>query len=264
MLFGWLTERRRRQIEAEPFPAAWEAVLERNVRHFRLLDEDERDQLRKLVQVFVAEKNWEGAGGLAIDDEIRVTIAGEACLLLLGREHALYEDVTSIIVYPSTVRAPERPRSFFDTRVEPVAEPHVLLGEAHRGGPVILSWDAAKRGARDPNDGHNVVIHEFAHKIDMLDQRADGTPPLESRAELQTWAQVASAAFVALKDSAERGEPTLLDAYGATNEAEFFAVATEFFFERSAELDKVHPELYALLRAYFRQDPAARRAGARD
>lgn len=258
MVFSWLTERRRRRIEERPFPAEWEAILERNVGHYALLSDDERALLRKLVLVFVEEKSWVGAGGLEIDDEIRVTIAGEACLLLLGRDHSLYRDVESIVVYPSTMRAPERPRSFFDTRAEPVEPPQHLLGEAHRRGPVLLAWDAVKHGARDPKDARNVVIHELAHKIDMLDAHADGTPPLESRKALRTWAEIAAPVFKDLRARVESGKRTFLDPYGATDEAEFFAVATELFFEKPIELEREHPELYGLLRDYYRQDPAAR------
>lgn len=262
MVLGWLTERRRRRIEERPFPAEWEAALERNVGHWQLLSEEERALLKKLVLVFVEEKTWVGAHGLELDDEIRVTIAGEACLLLLGRDHSLYADVDSIVVYPSTMLAPERPRSFFDRRVEPVETPRHLLGEAHRGGPVLLAWDAVKRGARDPKDGRNVVIHELAHKIDMLDARADGTPPLESRAALRKWAEVAAPVFLELRARAEKGKKTFLDPYGATDEAEFFAVATELFFEKPARFEREHPELYELLREYYGQDPAARERSA--
>jgi hypothetical protein len=228
------------------------------VGHYDLLSEEEREHLRKLVLVFVEEKTWVGAGGLEVDDEIRVTIAGQACLLLLGRDHSLYADVESLVVYPSTMVAPERPRSFFDRRVETVGERQHLAGEAHRRGPVLLAWDAAKRGARDPKDGRNVVIHELAHKIDMLDAHADGTPPLESRAALRTWAEIAAPAFLELRARADAGRKTFLDPYGATDEAEFFAVATEMFFEKPVRFEREHPELYDLLRGYYRQDPAAR------
>lgn len=261
MVFRWLTERRRRLIEARPFPEEWTAILRENVAHYALLSDAERERLQQLVLVFVEEKNWEGAGGLELDDEIRVTIAGQACLLLLGRDHSLYDDVESIVVYPSTMRAPERQRSFFDSSVAPVEPRSDLLGEAHRGGPVLLAWDAVKRGARDPKDGRNVVIHELAHKIDMLDAHADGTPPLPSRAARRTWAEVAAPVFLELRGRSERGQKTFLDAYGATNEAEFFAVATEQFFEQPVRFRREHPELYELLREYYGQDPAARHAG---
>lgn len=257
MLFTWLTERRRARILAEPFPAAWQAIIERNVAHWRGLDEGERTRLRELVQVFVAEKHWEGCGGLEMTDEVRVTVAAEACLLLLGRDHDLYDDVESILVYPSTVVAAERVAGVFERGGAVVEESEAILGQAHAGGPVILVWDAVKRGARDPDDGRNVVFHEFAHKIDMLGGDVDGTPPLESRAQRRSWAEVCSEVFLALKDR-DPEVRRVLDPYGAKNEAEFFAVATESFFERPGPLKRALPELYALLAEFYRQDPAAR------
>ena len=258
MVFRWLTERRRRLIESRPFPEEWKAILRENVAHYVLLSDEERERLHQLVLVFVEEKRWEGAGGLEIDDEIRVTIAGQACLLLLGRDHSLFDDVESIVIYPSAMRAPERPQYVFDRTVQPVVSRPDLLGEAHLRGPVLLAWDAAKRGARHPKDGHNVVIHELAHKIDLLDGNADGTPPLESRAALRTWAEVAAPVFLELRARSDAGQKTFLDDYGATNEAEFFAVATEQFFEQPVRFRREHPDLYELLRDYYRQDPAAR------
>src|SRR3954447_16502850 len=167
-MFARLDERRRQRILATPFPEAWLRVLERNMVHFGYLDEDERRRLRELVQVFIAEKHWEGCNGLQLTDEIQVTIAGQACLLVLELEHVLYSNVETILVYPST---------FIPRRVEePIfAMPGIItpmlpaLGEAHRRGPVILTWDAVRRSGRHPELGHNVVYHEFAHKLDMLD-----------------------------------------------------------------------------------------------
>lgn len=257
MLLSWFTERRRRHILETPFPPAWRAVIERNVAHWALLDDDERERLCELVQVFVAEKHWEGCGGLDLTDEIKVTIAAEACLLLLGRDHGLYNDVESILVYPSTVVPPERPQGFFALSMQAREEPMPLLGEAHQGGPVILVWDAVRRGARNPGDGRNVVFHEFAHKIDMLDGDADGTPPLPDRAHRLDWANVCSEVYLALKDK-DPETRRVLDPYGATNEAEFFAVATESFFERPVALQSSLPPLYDLLAGFYRQDPAAR------
>lgn len=256
-MFSWLERRRRRRILDAPFPAGWDAILQGNVGHWARLDEAERSRLRELVQVFVAEKRWEGCGGLEMTDEVRVTVAAEACILLLGRDHDLYDDVESILVYPSTVVPPERRPGVFERAGELVTAPEPILGEARRGGPVILVWDAVKRGARDPDDGRNVVFHEFAHKIDMAEGAVDGTPPLPDGAARRSWAEVCSEVFLALK----AGDPEVLrviDPYGARDEAEFFAVATESFFERPAALRDALPELYALLAEFYRQDPAAR------
>jgi Mlc titration factor MtfA (ptsG expression regulator) len=257
MIFDWLARRRRARILETPFPAGWEAIVQRNVAHWNLLDDDERARLLQLVQVFVAEKHWEGCGGLEMTDEVRVTVAAEACLLLLGRDHDLYDDVESILVYPSTVVAAERAAGVFERGGSVVSESEAILGQAHLGGPVILVWDAVKRGARDPDDGRNVVFHEFAHKIDMLGGEVDGTPPLPDGAARRSWAEVCSEIFLALKDD-DPAVRRVLDPYGARNEAEFFAVATETFFERPAALREALPALYALLADFYRQDPAAR------
>jgi Mlc titration factor MtfA (ptsG expression regulator) len=123
---------------------------------------------------------------------------------------------------------------------------------------VVLSWDSARHGAYDPKDGRNLVFHEFAHKLDMLDGFVNGTPPLKSRNAYRIWSEVMTREFERLQDAAERRRATVLDKYGATNEAEFFAVATECFFERGVKLEKKHPELYEVLQGYYRQDPARR------
>ncbi|HEX4355400.1 MAG TPA: zinc-dependent peptidase, partial [Polyangiales bacterium] len=170
----WLSEHRRKRILETPFPVAWRAIIERSLRHWSHLNADEQHHLEQLVQVFVAEKNFEGCGGFAIDDVVRVTIGADACMLLLGLPHDMYRDVESILVYPSTVVQPRRVRSIFDASVaiEPAAQ--ALLGEAHLHGPVVLAWDAVQRNHFDAAAGHNVVFHEFAHKLDMLDGPIDG------------------------------------------------------------------------------------------
>ena len=254
MIFRWLTERRRARLLAAPFPEAWRAVLARNVKVYALLDAEEQQRLRDLVQVFIDEKHWEGCGGLELDDEMRVTIAGSACLLILGRDRDLMKEVESILVYPSAVLLPAQERGMFDGR--PLVEdgPTPVLGVAHGGGPVVLAWDAVLQGARNARDGRNLVMHEIAHKIDFLDGDADGTPPLESAAARREWARVCEAAFLAHT----RGAADLLSDYATTNEAEFFAVATEMFFERPWAMAREQPELYAVLRAFYNLDLAAR------
>jgi Mlc titration factor MtfA (ptsG expression regulator) len=223
-----------------------------------MLEDAERDHLRTLIQVFVAEKNWEGAGGLELTDEIRVTISAQACLLLLGLPHNFYQNVQSIIVYPSTVVPPQRKPGFFENPSAPVELQHPIIGQAFHQGPVIIIWDAALRGGRNPEAGHNVIYHEFAHKLDMLDGAADGTPPLRGRAEYRGWVQTCSREYLRLKHDTEKGRTSFLDAYGATNEAEFFAVATEHFFDRPLRMVAHAPDLYRVLKEYYHQDPAKR------
>jgi MtfA peptidase len=258
MIVRWLTERRRRRLLDEPFPDAWRTWLEQNVAAYRLLDPDHQQRLRELVQVFVAEKHWEGAGGLELDDEIRVTVAGTGCQLLLERDHDLFAEVISIVIYPSAVIARAPGRSMFDPGSRPVDEDRPVLGLAMRGGALVLAWDSALHGARDPRDGRNVVIHELAHKIDFLDGVADGTPPLPDRAARRAWAAAFAPAFLAHQERARRGQHSLLDDYAITNEAEYFAVATEAFFEKPHALARQLPDVYAQLRDFYGLDLAAR------
>jgi len=254
MVFDWLfrprrQEARKRLLE-QPFPESWQAILDR-LPFYRALDERGQGRIRDDLRVIVEEKTWEGCGGLEITDEIRVTIAAQASLLLLNIEHHYYKHVKTILVYPSAYKtAPARDAAGV------VREGQANLGEAWRRGPVILSWDATARGARDPKDGHNLVLHEFAHKLDMLDGLADGTPPMDSKDQLSRWVHTMSTEFQALRDASEAGRATVMDTYGATNPAEFFAVATECFFEKSRQLKQRHPGIYECLRDYYHQDPA--------
>jgi Mlc titration factor MtfA (ptsG expression regulator) len=258
-MFEWWRERRRSSILQQPFPAAQLEVIQRNVKHYGRLSAAEQQRLRDLVQVFVAEKSWEGCGGLTLTEEMKFTIAAQACLLVLGLPHRLYENVESILVYPSTVVRPAQPAGVF-VRPGTLVEngPTALFGEAHRHGPVVLAWDRVLRDGQQPNRGHNLVYHEFAHQLDMLDGDADGTPPLASREERLRWQAVCERAFLELRARAERGARSFIDEYGATNEAEFFAVVTEHFFDQPHELQRAEPALYELLREFYRQDPLAR------
>jgi Mlc titration factor MtfA (ptsG expression regulator) len=254
MLFSWLKRRRRRKILAAPFPPEWLGYLQANVPIFERLSEREKATLRDDLRIFVAEKHWEGCGGLTITDEIKVTIAAHACLLLLGIDHDSFESVLSILVYPSGFRSP-------DGWAGPDGVVHAdtgLLGEAWRHGPVILAWDNVLAGGRNILDGRNVVLHEFAHQLDYLDGVADGTPPLHNREQYRKWHDVMTAEYAQLVAESEHGKPKVLDAYGATNPAEFFAVATECFFEKAVQMKHRHPQLYAVLQEYYCQDPARR------
>jgi Mlc titration factor MtfA (ptsG expression regulator) len=257
-MFHWLIGHRRKKLTQAPFPAVWEDIIRRNVAHYCILEDAQRALLHALIQVFIAEKNWEGAGGLELTDEIRVTISAQACLLLLGLPHNYYRNVRTIIVYPSTVVPPQRKTSFFENTFAPVELEQPIIGQAVQQGPVIIIWDAALRGGRHPELGHNVIYHEFAHKLDMLDGAADGTPPLRDRAECRDWVLTCSHEYLRLMHNTERGKKSFLNAYGATNEAEFFAVATEQFFDQPRLMIEQAPDLYRVLQGYYRQDPAER------
>jgi Mlc titration factor MtfA (ptsG expression regulator) len=258
-IWHWVRDHRREKILATPFPVEWKNCIEHNVAHYQRLDESQQKHLRDLVQVFVAEKHWEGCGGLILTDEIRVTIAAEACLMILALPHDLYRQVESIFVYPSTVITPERKLGVFEATGNVSSGSFPILGEAQLRGPVILVWDSVLQSARHPESGHNVVYHEFAHKLDMLSGEANGTPVLETKEQYRRWVEVCSKEFLRLRALSGSGKQTFLDSYGATNEAEFFAVVTEQFFDKPVEMKNHCAELYDVLQEFYRQDPAVSR-----
>jgi hypothetical protein len=258
MMLDWFAKKRRRKLMEAPFPPAWEDVIRRNMAHYCLLDDTERRHLRELISVFITEKFWEGCGGLELTDEIRVTISAHACLLLLNIPHHYYENVETIIVYPSQVMLPERRIGFFEIPLEPVAPPSPITGQAFEQGPLILVWNAVLESIRYAGSGYNVVYHEFAHKLDMQDGLADGTPQLQDRAKYRDWVKTCSREYLRLLKDVEKGKETFLDEYGATNEAEFFAVATEHFFDQPRPMIQHAPELYRVLKEFYNQDPAKR------
>lgn len=257
-MFDWFRDGRREEARNRQFPLAWETIVRTNVTHYLMLDDAERNELRAMMQVFLEEKEWEGCGGLELTDEIRVTIAAEACLLQLGLPHDYYRNVESILVYPSAVLLPEHRPGVFERIDGTLDAATPIIGQACAQGPVILVWDAVLHGARHPEQGHNVVYHEFAHKLDMLDGAADGTPPLVDSDQFGEWVAVCTREFARLRLLAGQGHKTFLDAYGAKNEAEFFAVATEEFFDRPIMLQRHSPDLYHVLNAYYCQDLAGR------
>jgi Mlc titration factor MtfA (ptsG expression regulator) len=254
MLLSWWKGRRRRKLLARAVPAGWQELLETSP-FFPSLSKPEQVRLRDLARIFIAEKDWEGCRGLEITDEIKVTIAGQACVLVLGLDIDLFRRVQTILVYPKGFRVPRQQVSGAEVLLEEETD---LLGEAHYRGPVILSWEEIMEDVQYPQEGRNLVLHEFAHQLDMLNGQIDGTPPLADAELQQRWQQVMTAEYRRLGREASAGADTLLDPYGATDAGEFFAVATECFFTRPLELQERRPRLYEVLRDYFRQDPASR------
>jgi Mlc titration factor MtfA (ptsG expression regulator) len=252
-MFG-IKKRRRARLMRQPFPAEWLAIIGKMVPYYALLPPADQEELRGLVQVFLAEKHFEGCEGVEITDEIRVTIAAQACILLLHRETDIYPLLESILVYPTAYWAPVRrrePGGFISEDVEDRS------GESWSIGALVLSWNDVVLDARDIHDGFNVVLHEFAHQLDDESGRADGAPLLPERSMYADWERVFGEEYDRLVENVERRRPTFLDPYAATDPAEFFAVATEYFFEKAGELKLFHPELYEQLRLYYRQDPAS-------
>lgn len=256
VLFGpsaWRRARRERVL-AQPFPAAWRHILRRRVPYVHRLPPDLQLQLKKLIQLFIAEKAFVGCRGLEITDEVRVTIAAQASLLLLNRGGAGYADLHRVLVYPS---------AFIVDRVQPQGggvlqdQRQVLAGESWSQGQVILSWDDVLECAATPDDGRNVVIHEFAHQLDQAHGPANGAPWLGAGRSYAQWSAVLGDAFARLQAQVAWGESTLIGAYGATSPAEFFAVVSEVFFEQAGALATEQPALYAELSRFYRVDPRA-------
>ena len=251
---------RRRSLQSAPFPASWSPILEARCPFYLRLPKEDQQELRRHIQVFLAEKSFEGCGGLVMTDEIKVCIAAQACLLLLHRKTDYYPELRSILVYPSTYFVKET-RHVGGGIME---EGHYArAGEAWQHGAVVLAWDAVCQGTANPDDGHNVVFHEFAHQLDFEDGWANGAPALghghdwaTRKGRYAAWTRVLSTEFQRLRAETQQGQTVVLDGYGATNPAEFFAVATESFFERPREMREKHSNLYEELKQYYHQDPA--------
>ncbi len=256
-MFGFKRKKRQR-LREQPFPPQWRAILQRNVPYYRALTAAEQEELHGHIQVFLAEKRFEGCGGLEITDEIRLTIAAQACILLLHRQSDYYPRMSTILVYP---------RRFFVEAAQPAAGGFVIesledrLGESWYRGPVVISWDDVRQDAADAHDGHNVVFHEFAHQLDSESGAVEGAPALPRRSMYVAWARVLGREYRRLIRDLEQHRRTILDEYAATNPAEFFAVATEAFFEKPAALRRRHPELYEQLKGFYQQDPAEKLSG---
>ena len=243
------------------FTDEWRSLLSRQWSLWNRLGVEERSVLERLTERFVAEKRWEAANGFELTESMQVLIAAEACLLVLGFDdpadpgHAfdLYRGVGTVLVHPTTLVLEGQRATGTAGLVS--SDPYAILGQAEFGGPTILAWDAVVREARHPGRGENVVYHEFAHKLDMLDGVIDGTPPMADGAARDRWIEVCTREFRALSRGAGG---TLLRDYGAENPGEFFAVATEGFFTKPVAMRADKPDLYDVLLGFYRQDPAAR------
>ena len=257
-LAGPLRQRwRRARLAHRPFPHEWRSILRRRVPLLRRLPAELRLQLQGHIQRFVAEVPFIGCAGQEIDDEVRVTIAAQACLLLLNRGGAGFEGLTEVLVYPGAFAVNR-------VQVAPGGVQHegrqALAGESHGRGAVVLSWQDTLDGAADPADGRNVVIHEFAHRLDQAHGSANGAPWLGPKRGYEEWSRVLGAEYAALRARLESGVAAgadgLIPAYGATDPAEFFAVISELYFEQPAALQREHAALYAQLRQVYRTDPS--------
>ena len=247
-----LVARRRHHLKQLPFPAPWQAIIKQNLPIYPHLAPDERRRLQGHMQVFLAEKQFIGCGGLQITPEMKIIVAAVACLLLLNEQGRYFSKLRSILLYPSTyvVRAKTALGNYV------VEESRVArLGESWTTEQVVLSWEQIQRDTNNWQDGHNVILHEFAHQLDVEEGKVPGVPLLSRTGDYSLWAQVMRREYQQLRDEVERGVKTVIDAYGATNPAEFFAVATETFFEKPRQLLAKHPSLYQQLQGYYQLNP---------
>jgi Mlc titration factor MtfA (ptsG expression regulator) len=259
LFIAWLltqpmrARRRREQLRNQPFPEEWRRILRRRAPFFRKLPTHLQLQLKGHIQVFLAEKDFIGCKGLEITDDMRVTIAAQACLLILNRpaDHG-FPGLRQVLVYPGAFIVE---REEFDEAGVHQRERQVLSGESWGDSQVILSWEDVIEGAAIDDDGWNVVIHEFAHQLDQEKGYASGAPELPGRDHYARWSRVLGEEYRRLRERSVSQEPSLLDDYGATDPAEFFAVVSEVFFEQARQLNAEHPALYAELRRFYRVDP---------
>jgi Mlc titration factor MtfA (ptsG expression regulator) len=232
----------------------WERIAAERLGAWDAFSADEHEQLAADADWLLRHKHWEAANHFELDDEIVTTISLQAAMLILGLDVDYYREVSAIVVYPTTIMS-------HGTYAGPVAgtvtdSVFPVLGQAHNlRGPVLLAWDEVLQSAAHPGHGRNVVFHEFAHKLDMLDDLVDGTPPLEFKEQVARWVEVCTRAYTALR---EGEEVPPLDPYGGTSVAEFFAVATEAFFDAPVKLEQHQPDLFEIFRGFYKQDPAER------
>ncbi|HEY3450195.1 MAG TPA: M90 family metallopeptidase [Myxococcales bacterium] len=239
MCFAWWC---RRRALKDPFPEPWRVLLRAKAPFYAAFSDADRARFEDCLKVFLRTKEWTGAGGMSLDEPVKVLVSAGAARLAMHLPANAYRRLGEIVVYPS--------------HYVHEGEDGVILGEANQWGTVVLSYDAVLSGLANEGDGHDTSLHEFAHALDVADGAFDGTPALAKFSAYAPWARVMSEAFLDLKAKGQRR--TVLRKYGATNEAEFFAVATEAFFEKPRSLRQKHPELYEVLAAFYRCDPAGK------
>jgi MtfA peptidase len=251
-LWLWLPKYRVRHALARPFPRHYAKILHRNLPVYSRMPADLQLQLKRLIQQFLLQKKFVGCAGLAITDEVKVTIAGKACLLLLNRPTLVYPNLSMILVYPSAFIVPRT-----EIAASGLVTDHkqILLGESWEDGRVILAWDHVKRDDANADYGHDVVLHEFAHQLDSETGGTNGAPQMTTKAHYQRWAAIFLQEFTRLQQTTWPPAGGVIDPYGASSPAEFFAVVTEAFFENSVALAQEHPALFAALKEYYCVDP---------
>lgn len=242
---------RRKKLQNTPIPEKWKSIIEMNMPLYKKLPQNLKDELHWRTMVFIEEKEWEGCGGLEVTEEMQVTIAAQAVMLLLNKSIDIYPKLRNILIYPSTYVATQATLSEA-TKTEPDTP---VAGQSWSDGTVILAWNHVLGGGRNDKDGHNVVFHEFAHQLDQADGYADGLPILQTKEQYKPWISIVGDEFASFVEKVHRGRRDTIDDYGATNAAEFFAVVTETFFEKPNQLYKTHKELFEEFKEYYKMDP---------
>ena len=248
-----LLRRRRERLRARPNPDGLEAVLSKNIGLYWRMPPELQAELRGHVNVFLNEKRFRGEAGQEITPEVMFTVAGAACILLLNREPSYFPGFTSILIYPESYEATQME---YDGAVETHRRSH-RAGESWHRGPIVLSWSDVKYGASNAEDGYNVVLHEFAHKLDEENSGTNGLPLLKDLDHYDDWAEVLGREYELLEERVVRRKNKVIDEYGLTSPAEFFAVATESFFEKGESMKKRLPDLYEQLHRFYAVDPAS-------
>ncbi|MDX1553742.1 MAG: zinc-dependent peptidase [Marinobacter sp.] len=248
-LFFYRTWRRERQLQ-QPFPEQWQKTLRAQVPVYKKLPRELRNRLEQHVQLFLAEKSFYGCDGFEVNETVRLTIAGHACLLIVARNFSDFDEVSSILVYPDAYHV----REVESDGIIVSESNQIRAGEASSRGQVVLAWAECEEGAVNPSGHHNVILHEFAHQLDYLDGTADGAPPLSGE-QAQHWQETMTRAYEHLRQSLRHHRKPWLDPYGATEPAEFFAVLTEAFFQQPGHLKEEQPEVFEALRGFYRLDP---------
>ncbi|WP_411827966.1 zinc-dependent peptidase [Luteolibacter sp. AS25] len=239
------------EVEAV-FKEGWKELLVENLPLYSILPDELKVRLHDRIAKFIRSTRFEACNGLELTEGMILTVAAQACMLILNREGEPYPELNTVYLYPTTFSSVQKRQNAYGIVTE--GEVH-RLGESWSHGTVVLAWDSVEQGARNIHDARNVTFHEFAHQLDHEDGQTDGAPGLGSRAAYQSWARVFSANYEDFREQLEQGKRTLIDPYGATEPAEFFAVVTETFFEKPKQLSEKRPDLYGELEKFYGVDP---------
>ena len=252
-MFGWWTAARRRRLLSRGEPIDFRDQLSEGIWQWSHLPSDVADAAADWARIFIAEKYWEGCGGLQLAPHHQSVIAGQASLMTLAFPNWFFDRCRTLLIYPTDYVAPGITH-MVDGQIGVHGE-QARSGQTSYRGPVIINWSAVAEAGRDHNDGHSLTVHELAHQMDFdNDPSGDGVPPLPGNVDSQRWQASFNDQFTELRRRAQYGDDVLVDDYGLTSPTEFFAVSSELFFQLPHELAELHDELFELLLAFYRRD----------